>query len=567
MRTYNNIHQAEKPKSFTDIRDLFRSSAQVFGDKVQYFYRDDALVREFTYNDFWSTMREFGTALFDRGLSNAHVAVVGDTHPYWVTTFTSVISTGGVIVPLDHELDIDEMINFMRRAECTAVVYTGSMNGRLTSRMNDLPFIKYFIPISPPGEDFSGGRVMSYEDFLTEGRAKLETGDTRFEDHEISMDEMCAILFTSGTTGSSKGVMLSHRNLTAAADAACRATRFDRNSRFVSVLPIHHTYELTCAHLAHGNLGCTSYINESLRYATRNFKEFKPNSLILVPLFLETIHRKIWDEIRKKKMEKKVRSAMAIALTLLKTGVDVREKMFSEITAAFGGKLKYIIVGGAPIDPQIIKDFYAFGITICQGYGITECSPLVAVNRPGAVKFDSVGQVVDNCEVRIDPVDGCSQGEGEIVVRGQNVMLGYYRDADATRRAFTEDGWFRTGDIGTVDRHGYITITGRKKNVIIASNGKNVFPEELEERLARLPEVRESVVLSREGENGVTIVAIIVPEIAEDGDYSALSERIKEGIAKINRSLPSYKHIGKFEIRSEEFEKTPSKKIKRFLLH
>lgn len=189
------------------------------------------------------------------------------------------------------------------------------------------------------------------------------------------------------------------------------------------------------------------------------------------------------------------------------------------------------------------------------------------MNRPGAVKFDSVGQVVDNCEVRIDPVDGCSQGEGEIVVRGQNVMLGYYRDADATRRAFTEDGWFRTGDIGTVDRHGYITITGRKKNVIIASNGKNVFPEELEERLARLPEVRESVVLSRESENGVTIVAIIVPEIAEDSDYSALSERIKEGIAKINRSLPSYKHIGKFEIRSEEFEKTPSKKIKRFLLH
>ena len=174
MRTYNNIHQAEKPKSFTDIRDLFRSSAQVFGDKVQYFYRDDALVREFTYNDFWSTMREFGTALFDRGLSNAHIAVVGDTHPYWVTTFTSVISTGGVIVPLDHELDIEEMINFMRRAECTAVVYTGSMNGRFTSRTNELPFIKYFIPINPAGEDFSGGRVMSYEDFLAEGRAKLE---------------------------------------------------------------------------------------------------------------------------------------------------------------------------------------------------------------------------------------------------------------------------------------------------------------------------------------------------------------------------------------------------------
>lgn len=568
MRTYDNIKHTDKPKMFTDIRDLFKSSAEVFGDKVQYYYRENKDVREFTYRDFYKTMCEFGSALYKTGLSGATVAVVGDTHPLWLTAFCAVVSSGGIIVPLDRELDDGEMINFMKRAGCTAVVFTECMNSRIQDNLEELSFIEHFIPVSPV-ENENDGRFISYESFLEEGRRELENGDTSFNDHEIDMNKPCAILFTSGTTGSSKGVMLSHGNFVAAIDASCKATKFGKESRFVSVLPVHHTYELTCAHLAHGNLGCTSYINEGIRYATRNFKSFKPNSLILVPLFLETIHKRIWEEIRKKGMEKKVRSAMKLALTLLKAGIDIRPKLFSDITATFGGNLKYIIVGGAPIDPEIIKDFYAFGITVCQGYGITECSPLVAVNRPGHVSFSSVGQKVDHCEVRIEPFEGCAEGEGEITVKGDNVMLGYYGDEEATRGVFTEDGYFRTGDIGRIDKEGYIYITGRKKNVIIASNGKNVFPEELEERLSRIPEIKESVVLSREEDGGITIVAICVPEgeLETEEEYSAVSEKIKEGIGEINRSLPSYKHINKFEIRHEEFEKTPSKKIKRFLLH
>lgn len=570
MRTYNNLHQSEKPKEFTDIRDLYRGTAEKFGENVQYVYRENDILHEFTYADFWRSMKEFGTALFERGMNDAHIAVVGETNPYWVVAFTTVFSSGGVIVPLDKELDDQEMINFLRRAKCTAVVFTGCMNKRLAAKASELTDIKYFIPIHPSDDDFGGANVVPMADLLAEGAALLAEGDTRFEDHEIDMDKMSALLFTSGTTGTSKGVMLSHGNLTAAADAACKSTCYDSSAKFVSVLPIHHTFELTCQHIAQSNLGGKIYINESIRYATRNFKEFRPTTLVLVPLFLETVHKKIWEEIRKKGMEKKVRTGMKLALSLLKTGVDIRPKLFADVTAAFGGRLTSIIVGGAPIDPQIIKDFYAFGITVLQGYGITECSPLVAVNRPGRVKFDSVGQVVENCEFKIEEMDGCEPGEGEILVRGKNVMLGYYEDEEATAAVFTEDGFFRTGDIGVIDKQGYLTITGRKKNVIIASNGKNVFPEELEERLMKISAIKETIVLQRETDGTSAIVAIIVPNtevIGEDYDNDELCATLKEGIAKINKGLPSYKHIDKFEIRREDFEKTPTKKIKRFLLH
>lgn len=563
MRTYNNLLPVEPPKDFTDLRDLFRSSAAVFGDKVQYYYREDDARKECTYNDFWNTLKAFGSALYKYGLENTRIAVVGDTHPYWLAAFVSIMSVGAVVVPLDKELDDNEMIGFMKKARCTAVVYTSSMNKRLTSRRDDLSFIEFFIPIHPNGEDFTGGRVISFDDFISEGRSMLESGDRRFEDSPIDMEKMSALLFTSGTTGSSKGVMLSHKNLVATTRSSCLATQYDAKSTFVSVLPVHHTFELTCQHLAMGNLGGTVLINESLRYATKNFKEFKPTALILVPLFLETVHKKIWNEIRKKGIERRVRSAMKLALGMLKVGVDIRPKLFADITAAFGGELRSVIVGGAPIDPQIIKDFYAFGITVLQGYGITECSPLISVNRPGRVKFNSVGEAVATCQVKIEHIDGSDEGEGEILAKGDNVMIGYYEDEEATAAVFTEDGYFRTGDIGYIDDDGFIYITGRKKNVIIASNGKNVFPEEIEERLMRMEIIKECVVLQR----GEDIVALIYPDPEAKKSEAELAAEIKDGISALNKALPTYKHIAKFELRSEEFEKTPTKKIKRFLLH
>ncbi len=570
MPTYNNLHAAP-PKKFTDIRNLFKTSAEVFGDKTRYIYRESDELTEYSFNDYWRDMQSFATYIMNSSLAGKRVAVIGDTHPMWSVAFTALISCGCVAVPLDKELEIEQIIDFMRIAECEAVVYTECYNRKLVERAADMPFIRKFIAVTPE-TDFPPSRmVRSMAHCLSSGAARLADGDTSFEDFVIPMDSMCALLFTSGTTGTSKGVMLSHRNLTAATTASCQCTRYDSKDSLVSVLPIHHTFELTTIHLATANLGMTVYINESIRYATRNFKEFKPTVLVFVPLFLETVHKRIWETVRKKGIEKKVRTAMKLSDALLLTGVDVREKFFSEITEVFGGRLKSIVVGGAPIDPQIVRDFYSFGITVLQGYGITECSPLVAVNIPGRVSFDSVGQPVTGCEVKIEQLDGCDEGEGEILVKGDNVMLGYYNNEEATSEVFTEDGWFRTGDIGRIDKKSYITVTGRKKNVIIASNGKNVFPEELEERLVKLPEVKESVVVARSDKTtGDTVItALILPDtevVGENYCHDDLCKIFKEKITQINKTLPPYKHINKFEIRSDEFEKTPSKKIKRFLL-
>ena len=567
MKTFNNLMPYQEPKYVENLRHLAQSNAEVYGDKDLYIYKYNGETISVSYNDFYKTVKAFGTGLYKTGLAGKTIAITGDTHPNWTAAFIAVISTGGVAVPLDRELDPVEAAEFMKIAECSAVVYTPALNKKLNDMKPSLSFLEHLIPITPD----EGDENLSFDKIVEIGQAAIDEGDDQFETAELDMEKMSILLFTSGTTGTSKGVMLSHSNIICCVNASCHATQYCKDDTFVSVLPIHHTYELAAGQLALSNQGASMFISEGLRYVTRNFKEFKPTALVLVPLFLETVHKRIWDEIKRKGMEKKVRAAMVFSDSMLKMGVDLRPKLFAEVTAAFGGNLRSIVCGGAPIDPQILRDFYSLGITVHQGYGITECSPLVAVNRPGKIKFDSVGQPVDNCEVKIVPLDdGEGKGnEGEILVRGGNVMLGYYKNEEATRAAFTSDGWYRTGDVGKMDKNGYITITGRIKNIIIASNGKNVFPEELEEHLMKIDAVKECVVVGREESGNVTITAVIVPNLevlGENSSDTAISFVLKEAIAQINRTLPSYKHINKFEIRHEDFERTLSKKIKRFLV-
>ena len=567
MATYNNLKPVEAPKFIEDFRQMLRTSAERFGDKALYNYKVNGELCSISYAEFYENVRAFSTALTLKGLAGKTIAVTGDTHPAWTAAFYSVMITGGIIVPLDHELDAAQMAEFMKISKCCAVVYTSAMEPKIEEILPKADFLEYYISADCR---LDSDKCIEFDEMIKLGKDAIENGDTSFEDAVIDLDKVSAILFTSGTTGSSKGVMLSQGNIVASANASCLSTQYGPDDVFVSVLPIHHTYELTTGQIAATNLGCTTYVCEGIRYASRCFKEYKPTSLILVPLFLETVHKKIWAEIKRKGIEKKVRAGMAISDQLLKLGIDNREKLFGEITGAFGGRLKSIVVGGAPIDPQIIRDFYSFGISVFQGYGITECSPLVSVNRPGKVKFETIGQPVDFCEVKIAPMAESENGEGEILVRGANVMKGYYENEEATRAAFTDDDWFRTGDIGKMDKKGYITITGRLKNVIIASNGKNVFPEELEERLNRITAVRECVVIGRDGDDGETVItAVIVPDydvLGEGTSDTAASLILKEAIAQINRTLPAYKHINRFEIRHEDFEKTLTKKIKRFLV-
>ncbi len=566
----------DPPREIKDLRDMVQTSAAFFGDKDLYVYKEDKQEVHFSYNQLRDEVERFGTALNVLGIDEGRVAVIGETSAKVTVTYLGTVNAGGVIVPLDRELTEDQIPEFIERAECDMVVYSASFNGIITKMAAKMPHVKYYIPMK--GEDEvdhslpSAPVVMQFDEVLKLGEQALNEHNNSYYLHKIDLDKMCAIIFTSGTTGTSKGVMLSMRNLVAAADASCKGVPYDSKTRLVSVLPQHHTYEMTCSHLAVINLGASEYINDSLKYTMRNFQNYKPTALVLVPLFVETVYKKIWDNIRKKGMEKKVRGLMKFLDTLLKMGIDLRGVFFKEIQAALGGEVKSMICGGAPISPQILKDFYSFGIVIFEGYGITECAPLVAVNPNGAARFGSAGKPVHDEKVRIDKDP--AEDFGEIVVKGPNVMLGYYKDEEATKAAFTHDmknfdnnGWFRTGDIGYIDNDGYIFITGRKKNVIILSNGKNVFPEELEEHLSHDPRIAESVIIGRE-QNGETIITALVHpdyEKFEGKSDDEIAAEIKEAVNDVNRTLPSFKHMTAVEVMKDEFEKTTSKKIKRYL--
>lgn len=569
----------DEPKEIKSLRDLVETSAELYGDKILYIYKRGEARYSFSYNDYRRDLYRLGEGMSRIGLMGRTVAVIGESCPEYMTAYIAAVSGGGVIVPLDRDLGHAEIARFADLSGAEAVFYTEQFNDVLPSLAEQMPQVRYFIPIAPAeGSDTTDGSssagdavILPYSELLALGDKAMEEGDRSFLDYDCTADmsQMSALLFTSGTTGTSKGVMLSHANLVASVNAASRGTIFGPDNTFVDLLPMHHSYEITCGHLGAANLGGTVYINDSLKNTLRSITTFKPDSLIVVPLYVETMHKRIWAEIARKGMTRRVRALMKASSAMHRAGIDIRRKLFKQILDGLGGNLRYIICGGAPLSPELVRDFDAFGIEICEGYGITECSPLIAVNRHGKVRLRSVGQPVDNCEVRI--ADPSADGTGEIEARGRNVMLGYFGNEEATAEVFTEDGWFRTGDVGCMDADGYIYITGRKKNIIILSNGKNIFPEEIEEHLYTSPLIGECVVIGRKNSAGDTRITAVIYPSDEAVELEGKSEEeklalIRDAVNAINRSLPVYKQVRDVELRSEEFEKTTTRKIKRFLV-
>ncbi len=569
----------DEPKEIKSLRNLVETSAELYGDKILYIYKRGEARYSFSYNDYRRDLYRLGEGMSRIGLMGRTVAVIGESCPEYMTAYIAAVSGGGVIVPLDRDLGHAEIARFADLSGAEAVFYTEQFNDVLPSLAEQMPQVRYFIPIAPAeGSDTTDGSssagdavILPYSELLALGDKAMEEGDRSFLDYDCTADmsQMSALLFTSGTTGTSKGVMLSHANLVASVNAASRGTIFGPDNTFVDLLPMHHSYEVTCGHLGAANLGGTVYINDSLKNTLRSITTFKPDSLIVVPLYVETMHKRIWAEIARKGMTRRVRALMKASSAMHRAGIDIRRKLFKQILDGLGGNLRYIICGGAPLSPELVRDFDAFGIEICEGYGITECSPLIAVNRHGKVRLRSVGQPVDNCEVRI--ADPSADGTGEIEARGRNVMLGYFGNEEATAEVFTEDGWFRTGDVGCMDADGYIYITGRKKNIIILSNGKNIFPEEIEEHLYTSPLIGECVVIGRKNSAGDTRITAVIYPSDEAVELEGKSEEeklalIRDAVNTINRSLPVYKQVRDVELRSEEFEKTTTRKIKRFLV-
>ncbi len=554
------------------IRALLRESTEKYGDKTVYkYFTAPNEVSEMTYRQLYSYFKSVGSAICSFGLNKKKIAIIGDNSPMWMISLMSIISAGSVAVPLDKDLLPAQIENFLAYSETEAVFCSGRYAEKI-SAMN-LPNLKVIVDFDNKGS--IDKRYCSFEKFVSIGSKLVLGGDKSFKNCRYDRSKMSLLIFTSGTTGTSKGVMLSEDNILTALTAASNMINLKNNNVLLSVLPMHHTYEMTAGQLTAIRLGLTICINNSLKYVMRNMKMFQPTAMIVVPLYVNTIKKKISDEIKNRKKQKIVDVGVKATKALRKVGLDTRSIVFSEVLSALGGKLKTMVCGGAATDPEAIKWFEDLGINVYQGYGITECSPLVAVNPLVNVHYNSVGLPIPGSRVKIISDETGKEvdlpyGEiGEICVKGGHVMLGYYKNEEATRAAFTQEGYFRTGDFGYMDKDNYLFITGRKKNIIILDNGKNVYPEEIEEYLERIDSIKECVVIGRENASGeVVITALIYPDydLFKDSTDEQIIEKMRSEVANINKVLPTFKQIRNIEIKKNEFEKTSTRKIIRYKL-
>ena len=568
-RVYNKPKAKREYERVSDVRDLC-GVLQKHGSRVAFsYFGEGRRLQDITYREFYRMILRISAGLTTMGFSKKRIAIVGETSVEWVASYLSILAVGGTVIPLDKELEIGVIEDFMAQVDADAIIYSASFNGKFTNAMESHHSLTTFIPMKPTERELAlSDKIVPLDSIIERGYPIASNGYTLPPVEK--REDVAEFLFTSGTTGTSKCVMLSQKNIFAAVTAAAATVDINKDDVIVSLLPIHHTYELACM-LAALDIGIHICINDSLTRVLKNLQLFKPTALVLVPLYVYTFYKKIWSEAKKNKKEKALKLGIGASRALRATGIDRRREIFADVHAAFGGRLEKIICGGAALNPRMIAFFESIGISIYEGFGITECSPLVAVTPYYARKYGSVGPAVPCCQIRIDEHEINDKGycEGEIQVKGDNVMLGYYKNAKATANVFTADGWFRTGDVGYLDEDDYCFITGRLKTVIVLENGKNIFPEEIEEYLADIEEIGESVVVGRQYGSEVNLVAIVYPNPAKfdpNASKDAIQKEIQDHINELNKKLPTYKHIKGVEIRDQEFEKTTSRKIKRHLV-
>ncbi|HZK27793.1 MAG TPA: AMP-binding protein [Thermoclostridium sp.] len=549
---------------FEDFRIMTENVAKKYPNRVALSYKNNPYDKDtidVTYAQARDYIRDMGTELIDMGCTGKHVAIIGESSYEWICSYFCLMSIGAITVPIDKDLPSEEMVGIMNLAECEFVFYSPAIEEKIEIAKEKIPTLKACICM----RNASLEGAINLPDIVKQGSEKYKKGDNSYYEYEIVPDSLASIVFTSGTTGKGKGVMLSQTNIVS--DMTQGMYLFDVTPKTMSLLPPHHTYGSTVNFVGHFSQGSTIYISSGLKYMLDEMKEQQPSHLVLVPLFVETIHKRIWSTAEKSGKSGQLRLLLKFSNFLRKIGLDARRTLFKSVTDVFGGKLEMIICGGASLNQDIIDTFDSMGITILNGYGITECSPLVSCNRNKYQKKGSVGIPIIGEKIKIRNPD--ENGEGEICVKGPNVMLGYYKDPEATAAVFDEEGYFRTGDYGKLDEEGWLYITGRLKNMIILSNGKNVYPEEIETEISRVYGVSEVVVYPGESnaqKNKQVIVAEIFP------DYDALSTKgitdaqahFDKEIKNVNKRMVSYKAIKKVKIREEEFKKNTSRKILRF---
>ena len=557
-------------RNIENFKDLLAQSAHLFGSLPAYRLKGaDGVYYPVTYQAFQEEVNALGTALLGLGLHGTKIAVSGENSYQWETSYLGITCGTGVVVPIDRELPAEDFVTILTVSDCRAVLCDRKRLDRIREILPQLPAKPLLICFDLEEDEADG--VLSYAKLLEHGREQLREGDRSFLDAAVDGKALGSLIFTSGTTGMAKGVMLSQYNICSDLMALSGVVKIRTDDQVLSILPLHHTYESSLGFLFVLYSGACISFCEGLKYLARNMQEVQPTIFVTVPLMLEKLHKRILKAAGEKKGGKAVLGfGKMLAKASSAIGVNVSDKVFAAIHKTFGGRLRLLITGAAAIAPNIVDDFKTFGLEVYLGYGLTECSPLVIGNNDRLSLSDSVGVPLPGVEAKI--VNPDFSGVGEICVRGPMVMMGYYNAPDQTAEVIDAEGWFHTGDLGTVDEQGHYRITGRIKNVIVTKNGKNIYPEEVEYYLNNDPFIAESVVSGEDEEDDLFVTASVFPNVEaikeKKKKQSLTSEEIAKAIGEVikevNKKLPSYKNIRRIHIRDTEFVKTTTQKIKRF---
>lgn len=567
------------PTNYETIQEIFKKSIKEYSQKefILEKFEPKGKFEQISYAQFGEDVIAFGTAL-KRKLNlneNARILIISETTYHWYVSYMTLLCGDIIAVPTDKELPENELENVIKRAKADAIIYSERKEDSIKKVMANIPNVKYFIKMY--SEEGIEGKNVGMKYLIEEGKALVNNGDDFYSKIEIKPDDFKVLLFTSGTTSSAKGVMLSSRNLAENINAVSAYVKLYPKDRLFSVLPLHHTYESTIGFLLPMACGSSIAVCQGLKHIVPNLQETKPTALLAVPLLIENLYRKINANIKKSKKDGLVNSMIHVTNALKVVGVDIKRKVFAEIYENLGGNLRIIVSAAAPIDAKIGKWVEDIGIAFLQGYGLTETAPIAALTPEFQPKVGSAGKAIVTAEIKIDSPN--ENGEGEVLIKSPTLMLGYYEDEEATNDAIKViDGerWFHSGDIGYLDKDGFLYITGRSKNVIVTQNGKNIYPEEIEILLSQIPEIKECMVYGKEDPKDETnkeliISARVIPNeetIEEAYGKELTEEQIRDiiwgKIKEVNKKLTSYKAIKNLEIKHDEFEKTTTMKIKRY---
>ncbi len=539
-KQHKNLGNPNIP-DYSTLKEIIVTGTKRGGDKKMVMYLDrDKNMCEMNYNQMWRKICGLGTYFKSLGLvEHKKIAIIGENVIEWVIAYYATLCGGNIVVPMDYKLPAEDLADQLIRCGCDALVYTAKFSSMVEEFKKDanMPIRDWFC-------------INDFDSFIEKGLEIYDGGDKSFENIEVKPEDLACISYTSGTTAKSKGVMLSHKNIASNCSSACRS---HTGRHVIGFIPLNHTYAWVSALFATYIVIEWGYMCDSIKDIQKDLVKIKPYNFSGVPLVVETIYDKIWKTARRTGREDVLKKGLKISNFLMKLGIDKRRKIFKTILDNLGGNLDMIICGSANLDPKYEKGMHDFGIDVFNGYGLTECSPGVTCNRADKFKFGSVGTPLDCCEIKI--VNPDDEGVGEIYVKGTNVMVGYYGDPEATAAAFDGE-WLKTGDFGRIDEDGFLFMVGRKKNLICLSNGKNVSPEELEDKLRRIEYVAEVLVYADDKK-------IIGEFFLNEEDYPDARARLKADVDAFNRKMPSFKNINKIIIRDEEFPKTTTLKIAR----